>query len=64
MKKLIKFVFWTLVVLLLLAVVLVATLPLWLGPVARPWSEVSREVKAVALIPTRLPVPGAFVSAG
>ena len=36
MKKLIKFVFWTLVVLLLLAVVLVATLPLWLGPVARP----------------------------
>lgn len=36
MKKLIKFVFWTLVVLVLLAVLLVATLPLWLGPVARP----------------------------
>lgn len=36
MKKLLKFVFWTLVVLVLLAVLLVATLPLWLGPVARP----------------------------
>lgn len=36
MKKLLKFVFWTLAVLVLLAVLLVATLPLWLGPVARP----------------------------
>ncbi len=36
MMKLVKFVFWTLAVLVLLAVLLVATLPLWFGPVARP----------------------------
>ncbi len=36
MMKLVKFVFKTLVALALLAVLLVATLPLWLGPVARP----------------------------
>ena len=36
MKKAVKFVLWTLVALVALAVLLVATLPLWLGPVARP----------------------------
>lgn len=36
MKKLLKIVLWSAVALVALAVLLVATLPLWLGPVARP----------------------------
>ena len=36
MKKTLKFVCWTLLGLVALVVLLVATLPLWLGPVARP----------------------------
>lgn len=36
MKKLVRVVLWTFVALAVLAALLVATLPLWLGPVARP----------------------------
>ena len=36
MKKLLKIVLWSAVALVALAVLLIATLPLWLGPVARP----------------------------
>ena len=36
MKKLLKIVLWSAVALVVLAVLLIATLPLWLGPVARP----------------------------
>lgn len=36
MKKLVRIVLWTFVALAVLAALLVATLPLWLGPVARP----------------------------
>ena len=35
-KKVVKIVLWTLGILILIPVVLIATLPLWLGPIARP----------------------------
>lgn len=35
-KKILKIVLWTVGILILIPVVLVATLPLWLGPIARP----------------------------
>ena len=35
-KKILKIVLWTLGILILIPVVLIATLPLWLGPIARP----------------------------
>lgn len=36
MKKLLKIILWSVVILAALALLLVATLPLWLGPIARP----------------------------
>ena len=36
MKKFIKILLWTLVILIAIPVILIATLPLWLGPIGRP----------------------------